>query len=172
MVEAYIGVGSNIQPEHNLPKALQYLQQRVRVVAVATVYRTAPLGRPEQPPYLNTVWQIRTDIFPRPLKFTVLRRIETQLGRTRTEDRYHERTIDLDLLLYGDLVIHEADLVIPDPDIRQRPFLAIPLFELNPNLILPDRQEKLHHVMTVLDEVSLEPLPRLTKHLQRMVHNE
>lgn len=172
MTKAYIGVGSNIDPEYNLPKALQHLQNHVRVEAVATVYRTAPIGRPDQPAYLNTVWQIRTNFLPRHLKFAVLRRIETTLGRGRTQDRYHARTIDLDLLLYGELVIREADLVIPDPDIRQRPFLAIPLFELNPALILPDTQEKLQHVVATFSSAELQAVSAITSYLKHIVNDE
>jgi dihydroneopterin aldolase/2-amino-4-hydroxy-6-hydroxymethyldihydropteridine diphosphokinase len=172
MVEAYIGVGSNIAPEYNLPKALKHLKKQVKVVAVSTVYRTAPIGRTDQPFYLNTVWQIRTDRSPRQIKSDVLRRIEVELGRVRTQDRYRARTIDLDLLLYGELVIREADLVIPDPDIRQRPFLAIPLLELNPELILPDTQERLQYVVSAFKRVILESVPEITWDLQRMVNDE
>jgi 2-amino-4-hydroxy-6-hydroxymethyldihydropteridine diphosphokinase len=172
MVEAYIGVGSNIEPEHNLPKALKLLQQRMEVVAIATVYRTAPIDRPDQSAYLNTVWQIRTDVPPRQIKFDVLRCIEAELGRVRTPDRYRSRTIDLDLLLYGDLVLCDADLILPDPDIRHRPFLAIPLFELDPTLILPDTQERLQHVVSAFNGSTLEPVPDITCYLQRLVNNE
>jgi 2-amino-4-hydroxy-6-hydroxymethyldihydropteridine diphosphokinase len=172
MVEAYIGVGSNIEPERNLPTALKLLQQRLEVVAIATVYRTAPIDRPDQAAYLNTVWQIRTDVPPRQIKFDILRRIESELGRVRTQDRYRARTIDLDLLLYGDLVLRDADLILPDPDIRRRPFLAIPLFELNPALILPDTQERLQHVVSAFNGSALEPVLDITCSLQRMVNDE
>lgn len=172
MTTAYIGVGSNIEPERNLQKALHQLQNHVEVEAVATVYRTAPIGRPDQSAYLNTVWRIRTNFSPRHLKFAVLRCIETELGRVRTQNRYRARTIDLDLVLHGELVICEADLVIPDPDIRQRPFLAIPLYELNPTLVLPDTQEKLQHVVATFRSVELEPMSAITSQLQRIVNNE
>jgi 2-amino-4-hydroxy-6-hydroxymethyldihydropteridine diphosphokinase len=172
MVDAYVGVGSNIAPEVNLPKALEYLQHHVEVVTVSTVYRTVPIGRPEQPDYLNAVWHIRTDISPREVKFKVLRNIESSLGRIRTQDRYSSRTIDLDLLLYGDQVIHEVDLVIPDPDIRERPFITIPLFELNPTLVLPDTKEALKNIASTLNSEELEPVTELTNSLKRMVKYE
>ncbi len=172
MVDAYIGVGSNIDAEINIPKALEHLQHYVNVIAVSTVYRTAPIGRSNQPDYLNAVWYIGTSIPPRDLKFQVLRNIESFLGRIRTQDRYSSRTIDLDILIYGDLVIRETDLVIPDPDIRERPFLAIPLIELNPVLILPDTQETLQSVVSALNPGALEPLPKLTNYLKRMVNYE
>jgi 7,8-dihydro-6-hydroxymethylpterin-pyrophosphokinase len=71
------------------------------------------------------------------LKFEVLRRIEAALGRRRGPDKYAPRPIDLDLLLYGDSVVEEPDLVLPDPDLRTRPFLAAALQELAPGLIEP-----------------------------------
>jgi 7,8-dihydro-6-hydroxymethylpterin-pyrophosphokinase len=118
------------------------------------------------------VWQIRTHFPPRQLKCAVLRRIETELGRIRTQDRHRARTIDLDLVLYGELVIRETDLVIPDPEIRQRPFLAIPLFEINPALVLPDTQEKLQHVIARFNSVELEPVPAITGQLKQLLNDE
>ena len=79
----------------------------------------------------------------RTLKFGILRDIETELGRTRGADRYAARPIDLDLAVYGDAAIDEPDLRIPDPDIRERPFVAVPLLELAPNLVMPDSGESL-----------------------------
>lgn len=72
-VEAYIAVGSNIEPEQNLLTALDRLKEKVPVTAVSTVYRTEPVGRPEQPSFLNGVWKILTLLPPRTLKFDVLR---------------------------------------------------------------------------------------------------
>lgn len=135
--EAYIGVGSNIRPEENIVAALAALRTQVSVTAASIFYRTAPLGGRDEGAYLNGVWRIVTSIPPRALKFDVLRRIEADLGRTRLEDAYAPRTIDLDLLLYGDLVLSEEDLQLPDPDICDRPFIAIPLAELASSLVLP-----------------------------------
>jgi 2-amino-4-hydroxy-6-hydroxymethyldihydropteridine diphosphokinase len=134
----------------------------VRVTASSTFYRTVPLAAPrtagvppaptarrmlpEQPPFLNGVWQIETDSDARLLKFAVLRGIEDKLGRVRTAGRYAPRTLDLDLLVYGSAAINEPDLRVPDPDIRSRPFLALPLLELAPGLVLADNGECLADV--------------------------
>jgi len=75
---------------------------------------------------------------PRDLKFGLLRRIEADLGRVRTADKYAARTIDLDILLYGDRIIDQPDLKVPDPDLRERAFLIVPLAELAPDVVLPD----------------------------------
>jgi 2-amino-4-hydroxy-6-hydroxymethyldihydropteridine diphosphokinase len=137
MTLAYIGLGSNVSPQANIPRALELLSQAVRLSALSTFYRTAPVGPSGQPPFVNGVAQVRTDLPPRPLKFEVLRRIEAALGRRRGPDKYAPRPIDLDVLLYGDLIVDEPDLVLPDPDLRTRPFLAAALLELAPAMVLP-----------------------------------
>ena len=71
----------------------------------------------------------------------MLRTIENGLHRNRESDKYASRTIDLDLLLFGNMVIHEEGLTIPDPDIYNRSFIAFPLSELNPDLIMPDTKK-------------------------------
>ena len=169
MIEAYIGVGSNIEPEEHLVQGLQHLRQRVNVTAISTVYQTKPLERPEQPAYLNAVWRINTTLSARSLKFEVLRRIESTLGRVRTGDPYQARTLDLDLLLYGDQVIQEPDLLIPDADIHKRAFITIPLWELNPLLRLPGTHEPITRIIAGMDVSNLTPVPGITQRLQRML---
>ena len=137
MARAYIGVGSNIDPEMNIPRALRLLIEAVEVTGISTFYRTAALGDDRQPSFYNGVFAVETALPPRELKFCLLRPLEERLGRRRSEDRYLPRTIDLDLLLYDDLVLNEEDLVLPDPEIARRAFLAVPLCELAPEMILP-----------------------------------
>jgi 2-amino-4-hydroxy-6-hydroxymethyldihydropteridine diphosphokinase len=137
VARAFIGVGSNIEPERNVRQALRLLAELERVVAVSTVYRTQPLGRPEQEPYYNCVVEIDTRTLPLQLKLGVLRPIEAELGRVRGADKWAARTIDLDLLAYDELELHNDDLTLPDPDIATRPFLALALRELAPGLELP-----------------------------------
>ncbi|MCX5795294.1 MAG: 2-amino-4-hydroxy-6-hydroxymethyldihydropteridine diphosphokinase [Elusimicrobia bacterium] len=135
MTQAYIGLGSNMEPEASIPKALELLARQVRLEGLSTFRRTAPVGPAGQPEFVNGVARVSTDLPPRSLKFEVLRGIEAALGRRRGPDQYAPRTIDLDLLLYGDLVSDEPDLVLPDPDLRTRPFLAAALLELAPGLV-------------------------------------
>ena len=134
MTAVYVGIGSNLSPEANIPAALELLAQAVRLSALSTFYRTAPVGPAGQPAFINGVAEVHTDLPPRSLKFEVLRGIEAQLGRGRGPDKYAPRTIDLDILIYGDLAVREPDLVLPDPDLRERPFLAAALRELAPKL--------------------------------------
>lgn len=154
-IVAYVAVGSNIQPEANIPAALDKLRRAARVTASSTFYRTAALDRPGDPDFLNGVWQIETDLSPHALKFDVLRRIEEELGRKRSADKYAPRTIDLDLIVYDNAAIAEPDLRVPDPDIRTRPFIALPLLELSPEVVLADTGERLAALPVVLSRPQL-----------------
>ncbi|MCY3022976.1 MAG: 2-amino-4-hydroxy-6-hydroxymethyldihydropteridine diphosphokinase [Planctomycetota bacterium] len=170
-------MGSNIRPEANIPAALEKLMRAVRVTATSTFYRTAALqrsgtgeeGRTTDPEFLNGVWKIETDLDARALKFTVLRRIEDELGRTRTADKYAPRTVDLDLLVYGDTAIDEAGLRVPDPDIRSRSFLALPLLELCPDLALADTGERLAALPVAAAGTQLAPDRALTDWLTERI---
>ena len=138
MGTAYIAVGSNIEPSRNVPFALTLLQAHVTVTDVSTFYWTKPVGLTPQPAFANGVVRCTTALAPRELKFGVLREIERQAGRVRTCDKYAPRCIDLDLVLYDALVVHEEGLELPDPELRVRPFLAVPLLEVCPGCVLPD----------------------------------
>jgi deoxyribose-phosphate aldolase len=142
-VVAYVAVGSNVDPEANIKRALDQLKVLARVTGVSTFYRTAPIERPDQPDYINGVCRIETALSARTLKFGVLKKIEEDLGRVRGADAYASRSIDLDLVLYGEATCDDTDLRIPDPDIRKRTFVAAPLLELAPDLRLPDTGEAL-----------------------------
>jgi 2-amino-4-hydroxy-6-hydroxymethyldihydropteridine diphosphokinase len=168
MTRAFVGIGSNIEPERNIAKALISLAREARVVGVSTFYRTRPEGRPEQPDFYNGVAEIETDLPPVELKQT-LRRIERELGRERTEDEYAPRTIDLDIALYDDLAIETDDLTIPDPRISKRAFLAIPLFELAPDLVLPGSGIALRDIAESFCEHGMQPLTAYTERLRKEV---
>ena len=168
-VDAFVAAGSNIEPEANVAAALRRLMGSVRVVASSTFYQTPPLGRPEQPPFLNGVWRIATLMAPLALKHDVLRGIESALGRVRSADPYAARPIDLDLVLYGDLVVGRPELHLPDPDIRSRPFVAAPLLELAPTLIMPDSGEPLAWLPSASVSPDMQPALRLTQHLRALI---
>ncbi len=142
------------------------MARQARLRGMSTVYRSAALERPEQPPYFNCVVEMDAEDPPRIFKHTVLRPIEARLGRERAEDKYAARTIDLDLILYDDLVLDGPDIRLPDPDIVRRPFLAIPLFELAPDLVLPGFNQKISEVAGRCSRDSLEPLDAYTLKLR------
>ncbi len=132
----YLGLGSNVgDRQQNLDKALDYLSQRLRVAEVSSVYDTEPVGNTEQPRFLNLVCSVYTTLEPQAL-LVLAKGIERKMGRQpgRTND---PRTIDIDILLYGDKVIKTPDLVIPHPRLTQRAFVLVPLAEIAPDLVHP-----------------------------------
>lgn len=167
MARVFIGVGSNINPEENVRQALRLLGREVPIVAISTFYRTQAEGRAGQPPFYNGVVEVVTEMPPAQLKHSVLRPIEEKLGRTRGEDKYAPRTIDLDVLLYDDLVAAEKGLRIPDPQIAQRAFLAIPLCELAPELVLPDSGLPIAEIAAAFGDHKMERLSQYTELLRK-----
>jgi 2-amino-4-hydroxy-6-hydroxymethyldihydropteridine diphosphokinase len=163
-VQGYVGVGSNIEPDVHVPAALALLAERLTVTGVSMFYRTAPVARCEQPPFANGVFGIRTALGPGAVKGLLLE-IEASLGRRRSADRHAARPIDLDLLVLGEHVGSEG-LTLPDPDIRRRAFVALPLHELAPDLVLPDTGEPLATVARTFAETELEPDASLTATLR------
>lgn len=168
----YIAIGSNIAPEENIPKALRMLARQVCITGVSTFYRTPAVDSLGSPDFINGVIQVRTEIPPRELKFGVLRPIESALGRRRSSDRNTARTIDLDILLYGDAVVREADLVIPDPDLAGRAFLAVPVLELDSDAAMPGANTRLDEEAGNMDTASMEPLPEFTERLRQEITSE
>jgi len=169
VVRAFVAVGSNINAAENVEAAIRLLSERARVLAISTVYRTRPVARPEQPDYYNCVVEIETETAPADFKRTVLRGIERKLGRTRGQDKFAARTVDLDLVLYGDLVIRTKGLTLPDPEILSRPFLAAPLCELAPDLVIPGSGMAVSQVAESLPRDEMTPLLAYTEHLRREI---
>lgn len=166
MARAFIAIGSNIDPEKNVRDAIRCLGRRTRLIAISMVYRTDALGRPEQPHYYNCVVEINTGISPTEVKQALLHGIEQKLGRERTEDKYAPRTIDLDLIVYDDLVMETENLRLPDPQILERPFLAIPLLELAPGLELAAFNLHIGEIAARLPQDGMKPLKDYTRLLR------
>jgi 2-amino-4-hydroxy-6-hydroxymethyldihydropteridine diphosphokinase len=167
MTRAFIAVGSNIEPARNVREALRRLALDEVIAGISTVYRTPAEGRPGQPKYYNCVVEIETATAPRDLKFRVLRRIEKELGRERTADKDAPRTIDLDLIWYGEVVMKAAHLVLPDPQIARRPFLAVPLCQLAPGLVIPGCSLRVCDAAAGLPRGGMEPLVAYSKSLRK-----
>jgi 2-amino-4-hydroxy-6-hydroxymethyldihydropteridine diphosphokinase len=163
---AYVAVGANVEPEKNIEAALLDLMRSTTVTAISTFYETTPIDRPDQRMFYNGVWKISTALSPWDLKQTVLRKIESDLGRVREEDRYTPRPIDLDLILFAEKVMNNPDLRLPDPDIRRRAFVAVPLLELDPNLVLPDTGVRLSSLPVARETDGLKALDSLTRKLK------
>jgi 2-amino-4-hydroxy-6-hydroxymethyldihydropteridine diphosphokinase len=169
MARAFVSIGSNISPEENVKKAVRLLRSEASVRAISTVYLTEPIGRPDQPSYYNCVVEIETGLPPLEFKHFVLKRIEDKLGRKRGKERYEARTIDLDLVLYDDITMQEEGLTLPDPDIPHRPFLAAALYELAPDLVLPDTKEPIRAIISAMRRDGLQPLAQYTEQLKKEI---
>lgn len=169
MARAFIALGSNIDPENNIKEALHLLAGAVKIVNISSFYLTAALERPLQDRYVNGVIEVETAIPPEELKKSVLWLFENRLGRVRSEDRYASRTIDLDLILYNSLVLNTPELLLPDPEIMHRPFLAFPLEELAPDLILPGSGTSIHEITGHLSRKDMEPLDGYSNLLRREI---
>src|SRR5438093_3483259 len=140
MTRAYVGLGSNLgKPRETIDAALRLLRAEdgIELVAVSSLQETAPLGYKEQPRFLNGAVVVETQLPPRELLERLLT-IEARLGRVRGEGpRFGPRTIDLDLLVYGDETVDEPGLTVPHPRLAERRFALEPLAELEPTLDIP-----------------------------------
>lgn len=135
---AFLGLGGNVGDRlHYLNRAVELLHRhpRVSVDDISSVYETAPVG-PSDRAFYNVAVRVLTELPPIGLLSTC-QRIEGTLGRVRTE-RWAPRTIDIDILLYGDRVVDHADLTIPHPRLTERAFALVPLMEVAPGWRLPD----------------------------------
>ncbi len=133
---AAIALGANLGDRlGTLRAAVELLRARadLAVVAQSSAYDTEPLGSADQPRYLNAAVLVRTSLLPGALLHALLE-IERALGRTRGEDRWMSRAIDLDLILMGDGVLNEAELALPHPRFRERAFVLLPLAEIAPSM--------------------------------------
>jgi 2-amino-4-hydroxy-6-hydroxymethyldihydropteridine diphosphokinase len=153
MPRAYVSLGANLGArEETIRRAIELLRREdeVDVVAVSRFRETDPVGVIDQPRFLNGAVVVDTALAPRDL-LDVLLRIERQLGRVRDGTRWGPRTIDLDLLVYGDEEIDEPGLTIPHPRLGERRFALEPLAEVDPELVIPGLG-RVSELITYLDE--------------------
>ena len=136
-----MGLGANLGPrEVTLLRAVDLLgaEPGVEILAVSGLRETAPVGNVEQPEFLNGAVVVETSLTAREL-LNALLRVECELGRVRDGTRWGPRTVDLDLLVYGDEIVDEPDLRVPHPRLHERRFALEPLAELEPDLVIPGR---------------------------------
>lgn len=139
---AYIGLGANIgRPERTLALAVEMLGgvRGIEVKAVSPAYRTAPVGPVEQPEFVNMAAHLETTLLPLQL-LGVLLDVEQRLGRVRTV-RWGPRSIDLDLLLYGDVILDQEGLKVPHSHMHKRGFVLAPLAQIAPDAYHPVLQK-------------------------------
>ena len=146
MNRVFIALGSNVNSGHNMREAVRRLSSRCRLLAVSPVYETAPVGKTDQPNFLNAAALIETELTAAELKADVLQVIEQELGRVRMEDRNAPRTIDLDISLFNDEVFDMGQRHIPDPEILTYPHIAVPLADLAPHQHHPETGQTLKEI--------------------------
>ncbi|MFZ4259179.1 2-amino-4-hydroxy-6-hydroxymethyldihydropteridine diphosphokinase [Raoultella terrigena] len=140
MTLAFIALGSNLAaPLEQVNAAVAALAEipNSRIVAVSSFYRTPPLGPQDQPDYLNAAVALETGLVAEALLDNT-QRIELQQGRERKAERWGPRTLDLDIMLFGEQVIDSERLTVPHYDMKNRGFMLWPLFEIAPELHFPD----------------------------------
>jgi 2-amino-4-hydroxy-6-hydroxymethyldihydropteridine diphosphokinase len=140
-MRAFIGLGSNLgDREGRLRGAVELLREEpeIEVVGVSSMRETEPVGHLDQPHFLNAAVEVETAL-PASRLLDRLLAVERALGRHRVGPRFGPRTIDLDLLLYGDALIDEPSLTVPHPRLAERRFALEPLHELDPTLVVPGR---------------------------------
>lgn len=138
-VTAYIGLGSNLDiPNEQLLRARRSIAKlpAIEEKGFSSLYCSPPMGPQDQPDYVNAVMAITTSLSAMAL-LRALQTVEQSQGRTRSGERWGARTLDLDLLLYGDRQIEEPDLTVPHPGIVERAFVLYPLYEIAPELTIP-----------------------------------
>jgi len=157
---AFIGLGSNLgEREKNLSSALTHLADtsEIELVSTSSFYETAPiLDHPDgsatnQPDYLNAVCQVKTEL-PAQFLLAWLLEIEKQAGRERKHQKHGPRTLDLDLLIYGETMCKTAVLSVPHPRLHNRAFVLYPLMEIAPGLVVPGKGPVKNLLAAVTDQ--------------------
>lgn len=154
MALVYLGLGTNIgNKRKNMVTAAALLAERVGdVLSLSSFYETEPWGFASENTFLNAALELETVCSPMEL-LRLTQQIEREMGRTQKSDgSYHDRIIDIDILLYGNEVVHHEDLVVPHPLMQQRLFVMQPLAEIAPSLVHPVLQKSMYDLyMDLLD---------------------
>ncbi|NNS07824.1 2-amino-4-hydroxy-6-hydroxymethyldihydropteridine diphosphokinase [Erwinia sp. JH02] len=156
MIRVYLALGSNLaDPLHQVQSALNALAAipDTTLVATSSLYRTPPYGPPDQPDFLNAAVALDTRLDAESLlKHT--QRIELEQGRVRKAHRWGPRTLDLDIMLFGEQTLNTPRLTVPHYDMHNRAFMLLPLLEIAPELCLPDGT-RLADILATLDSSSI-----------------
>lgn len=162
-VVAYLGLGSNLGDRmSNLARALEILSRKLTIKQVSSVYETEPVGYEQQPLFLNAVLSAATDMKPLEL-LRFVKQVEAELGR-KPSFPDGPRSIDVDILLYGDQVLETPELTIPHPRLAERAFVLVPLAEIAAELVHPGAKRTIGELLeAVRGTDGVKPVARLTR---------
>jgi 2-amino-4-hydroxy-6-hydroxymethyldihydropteridine diphosphokinase len=152
---AWLLLGSNIEPENNLRRAVAAIAREDALMAVSSVWQSPPADGSAQPDYWNAAVLIRTEKSPEEIQAGVIAPIEQTLGRVRSADKFNARTMDIDLALYDDRIGEFSGRRLPHPDILTRAYVALPLAEISPEKIHPETGEPLRAIAERLRDKSV-----------------
>ncbi|AGH72796.1 2-amino-4-hydroxy-6-hydroxymethyldihydropteridine diphosphokinase [Edwardsiella piscicida] len=161
MTPVYLALGSNLaEPHRQVRQAIHALAAlpQCRLLATSSLYRTRPLGPQDQPDYVNAAVALETALSPEAL-LDCTQRIERLQGRERKAERWGPRTLDVDIMLFGELVIHSERLTVPHYDMKNRSFMLVPLAEIAPDLRFPDGEALRDVIARLHDADTLIVLP-------------
>jgi 2-amino-4-hydroxy-6-hydroxymethyldihydropteridine diphosphokinase len=161
MTRVLLLLGSNIDSEVNFCRAARLLAERLTVVAFSQVYESAPVGDRDQPRFLNAAALIETDREPEQLRGEVLQRIEGELGRVRGPNKNAPRTIDLDVILFGERVYTLEGRHVPEPELYRYAHIAVPAADVAPDWAHPETGEPLREIAARLGSSGLTARPDL-----------
>jgi 2-amino-4-hydroxy-6-hydroxymethyldihydropteridine diphosphokinase len=151
LTTAYLSLGSNLgNRQENLDRALKLMSERMRIGKISSIYDTEPVGLVNQPRFLNLACEVFTRLTPEGL-LTLLKGFEQKMGRYSRSGE--PRIIDIDIILFGDVVLDTPDLVIPHPRMHERSFVLIPLTEIAPDVVHPVLKKKIKELNKAAKEV-------------------
>jgi len=163
MIIAYIGLGSNlggdfVSPKQNIASAIEALGeiQSTQMISASSLYESKPVGPQDQGDYINAVVKLETDLNATEL-LNSLQTIENDHGRERKQ-HWGPRTLDLDILLFGDQIIKNERLTVPHSEICNRPFVLVPLAEIEPDCVIPEKG-LVNDLISKLDIAGLKVMP-------------
>ncbi len=151
----YISIGSNLGDKAaNCNMAAEFLSEIAEIKSTSKLYETAPWGNVDQPPFINSAIEISTNLSP-PVLLAALKEIESRMGRddSTNAQRWAPRVIDLDIIFFGDMVVHLDSLTIPHPLSHERAFVLVPLCEIAPGTVHPVLKKTVRELLDNLSPV-------------------
>lgn len=156
MNKVFLGIGTNLSDrEANLKEAVKGLSETIgTIIRCSSVYETEPWGFETDEQFLNMVIEAETRLSPSGLLGAILM-TEAKLGRTRSGTQYSSRLIDIDILLFNDLIMNEEALQIPHPHLHERRFVLVPLCEIAPDMVHPVSKKTIRELLGSCNDKSL-----------------